>query len=121
MGGLIANLWDVRKVGVLCVEGYAGESRNAFAKVLQAPPVEEFNVRSTLFVDDIVDTGRTMELVARAYPAAWRYALVGKPSGLDAAHTVSMTVEQEMWVEFPWEVKRGTLSTSLGEIGERPQ
>jgi xanthine phosphoribosyltransferase len=121
LGGMIAKLLDIRDVGVLSCAGYEGKNISPVLHVYTCPDVAQFNRKSTMFIDDIADTGRTMNYVAQVYPNAWRYTLVAKPEGMPSIHACSMTVEQNCWVEFPWEIKKGARLSSYAEASASSQ
>lgn len=85
-------------------------------RVTSYPDIGMFNRKSTMFIDDIADTGRTMSYVAQVYPHAWRYVLVAKPNGVPFIHACSMTVDQNCWIEFPWEIKKGARLSPFVEV-----
>ena len=69
-------------------------------------PLEEMRRRwdqgSTLIVDDICDTGRTLQTFTHTFPKAATLVLVNKvPLLPDFAGTIDDS--QEFWYQFPWE------------------
>lgn len=69
-------------------------------------------LKAAIFIDDIVDTGCTIEFIRKYYPTAVFSALVGKPKGMDRVgyegldvltHLPIVKVPDDVWVEFPWE------------------
>jgi GTP cyclohydrolase I len=82
-------------------------------------PVHDSPGRSTLIVDDIVDSGRTIEPFLKKYVTA---ALYSKPHASARAHYhVHETTD---WIHFPWERKGETVednvTRTLSAIGEDP-
>jgi len=60
-----------------------------------------FVLNNTLVVDDICDTGKTLE----PHRNITRVALVAKPKGLNIIKDLiyDIRVEDDTWVHFPWE------------------
>jgi xanthine phosphoribosyltransferase len=121
LGGMMGYLLDIRNIQTLSVEGYKGRQRLNLVKVLNNPDIATFNVPSTLFIDDISDTGRTMNLVQSLYPNAHRFSLVVKPEGKTFVHFACMIVDQGTWVEFPWEIKEGARQQAFSQEPASPQ
>ena len=57
-----------------------------------------------LVVDDLVDTGKTLELVRRLYPKAHFATVYAKPSGRPMVDTYITEVSQDTWIFFPWDM-----------------
>lgn len=70
-------------------------------------PLFALDSDKVLVVDDICDTGDTFRLLKQHMPKAWFTAPISKPQGLDAVDTYLTTIDQDIWVEFPWELESG--------------
>ena len=57
-----------------------------------------------LVVDDLVDTGRTLELVRKLYPQAHFATVYAKPMGNSQVDTYVTEVSQDTWISFPWDM-----------------
>ena len=57
-----------------------------------------------LVVDDLVDTGKTLELVRRLYPKAHFATVYAKPQGRAMVDTYITEVSQDTWIFFPWDM-----------------
>ncbi len=57
-----------------------------------------------LIVDDLVDTGKTLDLVRRLYPKAHFATVYAKPSGRPMVDTYITEVSQDTWIFFPWDM-----------------
>jgi xanthine phosphoribosyltransferase len=57
-----------------------------------------------LIVDDLVDTGKTLELVRRLYPMAHFATVYAKPSGKPMVDSYITEVSQDTWIFFPWDM-----------------
>jgi GTP cyclohydrolase I len=75
---------------------------------------------ATLILDDIIDSGETMEIYEKAYPNTPKYALVDKTKELAL---------KDKWVVFPWESQhpkgeetiQNNITRLLQYIGEDPK
>lgn len=56
-----------------------------------------------LIVDDIADTGDTLEALRPFYPQGDFAAVFAKPKGESLCQFVGERVPQRTWVQFPWE------------------
>lgn len=114
LGGLLGYALDIRHIGVFCAVSYDERSQKEI-QVLDAPNPYQWDRETTLIVDDIADTGRTMDVCKGIYSSAYRFALVAKPKGLDYINSFAMIVDQDTWVNFPWEIKKGTRTVTHEE------
>jgi len=96
---LVAHKLGLRKVVSLGLMSYA-DGVNADQGMMKAyGPVPE---SATIIIDDIIDSGRTVEAVRERYPNAVIAALVDKTAGRYGVISGRETPAGE-WVEFPWE------------------
>ncbi len=58
----------------------------------------------TLFVDDLVDTGKTARAAKAAFPNAHFVALYAKPSGEPYVDDFANALSDDAWAHFPWDV-----------------
>ncbi|MDG1738292.1 MAG: phosphoribosyltransferase family protein, partial [Paracoccaceae bacterium] len=83
--------------------GKADERRNA--EVLKSPNAEMMgDGTGILIVDDLVDSGKTLELVRSLYPNAHFACVYAKPEGEKQADTYITSVSQDTWIFFPWDM-----------------
>ena len=54
-------------------------------------------------VDDLVDTGRTVEVLRKLMPRAHFAAIYAKPLGRPLVDTYVTEVSQDTWILFPWD------------------
>ncbi len=77
----------------------------AEAKVLKSPDAEMMgDGTGILVVDDLVDTGKTLELVRSLYPKAHFATVYAKPKGEPMVETFITGVSQDTWIFFPWDM-----------------
>ena len=78
---IVSRELDIRVVDTISVKSYRHQSQAAEAVVTKAPQADLMtDGTGILIVDDLVDTGKTLELVRRLYPKATSENLPGKIS-----------------------------------------
>lgn len=75
----------------------------------ESQAIPQAAVKSTLFVDDILDKGHTVKKILEQYPKAQFVIPIAKHSGLQACRENLLiepvtTLADNVWVQFPWEV-----------------
>jgi len=56
-----------------------------------------------LIVDDLVDTGKTAQIVRALLPRAHFATVYAKPMGRPMVDTFITEVSQDTWIHFPWD------------------
>ena len=101
---IVSRELDIRTVDTISVKSYDNQSQ-ADAKVLKAPNAEMMgDGTGILIVDDLVATGKTLELVRRMYPQAHFATVYAKPEGEPQVDTFITGVSQDTWIFFPWDM-----------------
>lgn len=101
---IVARELDIRIVDAISVKSYNHQTQ-AEAKVLKAPQAELMrDGDGVLIVDDLVDSGRTLELVREHYPKAHFATVYAKPHGKPQVDTYITEVSQDTWIFFPWDM-----------------
>ncbi len=101
---IVARELDIRRVDTISVRSYDWQ-RQAAAQVLKSPdPVLMGDGTGILIVDDLVDTGKTLELVRSLYPKAHFATVYAKPQGREMVDTYITEVSQDTWIFFPWDM-----------------
>ncbi|AZQ67897.1 xanthine phosphoribosyltransferase [Silicimonas algicola] len=101
---IVARELDIRTVDTISVKSYDHQSQNE-AQVLKAPDAEMMgDGTGILVVDDLVDSGKTLELVRRLYPQAHFATVYAKPKGEPMVDTFITGVSQDTWIFFPWDM-----------------
>jgi len=102
---IVARELDIRMVDTISVKSYNHQAQ-LDAKVLKAPDAAMMGAEGegVLVVDDLVDTGKTLELVRRLYPKAHFATVYAKPQGRDQVDTFITEVSQDTWIFFPWDM-----------------
>ena len=101
---IVARELDIRTVDTISVKSYDHQTQ-ASAKVLKAPDADLMgDGTGILIVDDLVDTGKTIDLVRETYPQAHFATVYAKPKGRPMVHTFITEVSQDTWIFFPWDM-----------------
>ncbi len=101
---IVARELDIRVVDTISVKSYDHQDQTD-AKVIKAPQDEIMgDGTGILVVDDLVDTGKTLELVRRLYPKAHFATVYAKPKGRPMVDTYITEVSQDTWIFFPWDM-----------------
>tara|TARA_R110002072_G_C7904692_1_gene529852 strand:+ start:962 stop:1480 length:519 start_codon:yes stop_codon:yes gene_type:complete len=106
---IVSRELDIRTVDTISVKSYlsgGGEAdQRREAQVLKSPDAEMMgDGTGILIVDDLVDTGKTLELVRQLYPKAHFACVYAKPEGEAQADTFVTGVSQDTWIFFPWDM-----------------
>ncbi|HEU0223210.1 MAG TPA: xanthine phosphoribosyltransferase [Paracoccaceae bacterium] len=101
---IVARELDIRVVDTICVKSYDHQTQTA-AEILKAPDREMIgDGEGVLVIDDLVDTGRTFELIRRLLPRAHFATVYAKPKGKAMVDTYITEVSQDTWIFFPWDM-----------------
>jgi len=101
---IVSRELDIRTVDTISVKSYDHQERMD-AKVLKSPDKELMgDGTGVLIVDDLVDTGKTLELVRQLYPKAHFATVYAKPKGEPLVDTFITGVSQDTWIFFPWDM-----------------
>ncbi len=101
---IVSRELDIRTVDTISIKSYDHQSQ-ADAKVLKHPDSELMgDGTGILIVDDLVDTGKTLEVVRSMYPNAHFATVYAKPKGRPQVNTFITEVSQDTWIFFPWDM-----------------
>ena len=101
---ILARELNIRVVDTISVRSYDHQNQ-AQAEVLKAPDAELMgDGEGILVIDDLVDSGRTLELVRKLYPKAHFATVYAKPKGKPQVQTYITEVSQDTWIFFPWDM-----------------
>ena len=101
---IVARELDIRTVDTVSVQSYHHQDQGQ-AQVLKTPDAEIMgDGEGILIVDDLVDSGKTLELVRSMYPKAHFATVYAKPAGEGQVDTFITGVSQDTWIFFPWDM-----------------
>ena len=101
---IIARELDVRTVDTISIKSYDHQDQ-LDAKVLKHPDAGMMgDGTGILIIDDLVDSGKTLEVVRALYPKAHFATVYAKPKGEPQVDTFITGVSQDTWIFFPWDM-----------------
>jgi len=99
---ILARELEIRFIDTICVAGYDEETRGSAASLLKVP---ETDGEGVLVVDDLVDSGRTGNIIRKLMPKAYFVTMYAKPIGQKIVDDFVLSVDQDTWILFPWEAE----------------
>jgi xanthine phosphoribosyltransferase len=101
---IVARELDIRTVDTISVKSYHHQAQGE-AEVLKSPDAAMMgDGTGILVIDDLVDSGKTLELVRKMYPNAHFATVYAKPMGRKQVDTYITEVSQDTWIFFPWDM-----------------
>lgn len=105
---IIARELDIRLVETVCAVAYADDDSNPqlndAVTILKNAELAG-DGEGWLVIDDLVDTGRTFQVLRKTLPKAHYATIYAKPMGLSQVQTYIAEVTQETWIYFPWDIE----------------
>jgi|ERR1043166_7003844 xanthine phosphoribosyltransferase len=101
---VIARELEVRLVETACVSSYDHQQQRA-AQLLKPVIAEAGDGAGWLVIDDLADTGNTLQLMRKILPRAYFATVYAKPSGRPQVDSFMIEVSQDTWIYFPWDVE----------------
>ncbi|MHA6323971.1 xanthine phosphoribosyltransferase [Roseivivax sp. CAU 1753] len=101
---IVARELDIRVVDTISVKSYDHQTQTE-PHIIKSPDKDVVgDGTGILIVDDLVDTGRTLEVVRAAMPKAHVATVYAKPKGRPMVDTFITEVSQDTWIFFPWDM-----------------
>jgi xanthine phosphoribosyltransferase len=101
---IVARELDIRTVDTISVKSYSHQDQGE-AVVLKAPDHDVVgDGEGVLIIDDLVDTGKTLDVVRKLMPKAHFATVYAKPKGKPMVHSYITEVSQDTWIFFPWDM-----------------
>jgi len=101
---IVARELDIRTVDTISIKSYDHQAQSD-AKVLKSPDQAMMgDGTGILIIDDLVDSGKTLEVVRAMYPKAHFATVYAKPKGRPQVDTFITEVSQDTWIFFPWDM-----------------
>jgi len=112
---IIARELNIRIVETISVKSYDHQSQSE-AQILKAPDEKLMNNgKGILIIDDLVDSGRTLEIIRATYPQAHYATIYAKPKGCPMVDSYITEVSQDTWIFFPWDMALQYVAPFRGE------
>ncbi|WP_045219927.1 xanthine phosphoribosyltransferase [Desulfonatronum thioautotrophicum] len=100
---IIARELEIRVIDTVCVSSYAWQDQGQSRVLKSFQPLSPDVAAKTLIIDDLVDTGRTAQVVREMLPQAHFATVYAKPAGRPMVDTYITEVSQDTWILFPWD------------------
>jgi len=101
---IVARELDIRAVDPISVKSYDHQAQSAPVILKHPDPDLVGDGTGVLIIDDLVDTGKTLQVVRAALPKAHVATVYAKPVARDLVHTFVTEVSQDTWIFFPWDM-----------------
>ena len=101
---IVSRELDIRTVDTISIKSYDHQSQSE-AVVLKKPDAQLMgDGEGILIIDDLVDSGKTLEVVRAMFPRAHFATVYAKPKGRPQVDTFITEVSQDTWIFFPWDM-----------------
>jgi xanthine phosphoribosyltransferase len=104
---IVARELDVRVIETVCVASYDHQTQGALTVLKgiaeSVAAIGRGEGDRVLIVDDLVDTGKTAQIVRALLPKAHFATVYAKPLGRPLVDTFITEVSQDTWIHFPWD------------------
>ena len=101
---IAARELDIRTVDTVSVKSYDNQTQSE-ATILKSPDMDLCeDGLGVLVIDDLVDSGKTLEVVRELLPKAHYATVYAKPKGRPLVDTFITEVSQDTWIFFPWDM-----------------
>ncbi|MDP5307065.1 xanthine phosphoribosyltransferase [Paracoccus spongiarum] len=112
---IVARELDIRTIDTISIKSYHKQEQGGLT-VLKRPDAELMrDGEGILVVDDLVDSGRTLELIREMYPKAHFATVYAKPKGKPMVQSYVTEVSQDTWIFFPWDMALQYVQPYRGE------
>lgn len=106
--GIIARELGVRIIDTIGIVSYDHDKQGEL-KIVKPLSVETMQLgggtgKGLLVVDDLVDSGKTAQVVRAILPEAHFATVYAKPQGRPIVDTFITEVSQDTWIFFPWDL-----------------
>ena len=98
---IVARELEIRLIETICISSYDDRAQGELRLLKDVPGDGE----GWLIVDDLVDTGRTAQVVRDSLPKAHFATVYAKPAGRPLVETFITEVSQDTWILFPWDTE----------------
>ena len=106
--GVLARELEIRHIENICIDTYdSKDSQKMKVPTLLKPAAEEY-LSDVLIVDDLADTGTTLQMVRDMTQNALVVTIFAKPKGESLVDLFHGRVAQNVWVRFPWDTEKGS-------------
>lgn len=112
---IVARELDIRTIDTISVKSYHRQEQSGLTVLKKPDPELMGDGDGILVVDDLVDSGRTLELIREMYPRAHMATVYAKPKGKPMVNSYVTEVSQDTWIYFPWDMALQYVQPFRGE------
>ncbi|RMC32415.1 xanthine phosphoribosyltransferase [Paracoccus alkanivorans] len=112
---IVARELDIRTIDTISIKSYHKQERGGLEVLKRPDPELMGDGDGILVVDDLVDSGRTLELIREMFPKAHFATVYAKPQGKPMVQTYVTEVSQDTWIFFPWDMALQYVQPYRGE------
>ena len=107
--GIIARELEIRVIETVGVASYHDYQNQGDISVIKKASEELLSLGGegapgVLLIDDLVDTGKTAQIVREMFPKSHFATIYAKPKGRPMVDTFVTEVSQDTWIYFPWDM-----------------
>lgn len=102
---IVSRELDIRLIETISIVSYRDYKNQSMPEVVKTV-TESLRAKGgekILVVDDLVDTGKTAQVVREMLPKAHFATVYAKPLGRPLVDTFVTEVSQDTWIYFPWD------------------
>ena len=98
---IIANRLNIKNLRSISISSYDDieEKRQKNIQVNHIFNTEE----KWLVIDELADTGHSLELISQHHPNGVLAVVYAKPKGMKKTDLHAVSMPQEQWIVFPWD------------------
>ncbi len=97
---ILGQQLKIKRNYTICLESYSEDDQQDSIKQLTVLDIADSP--NNIFVDDLVDTGKTLAYLKDMYPQSKFAAIYKKPHSIDVLDYY--VAETDKWIIFPWEI-----------------
>lgn len=112
---IVARELDLRTIDTISIKSYHKQEQAGLTVLKHPDPELMRDGEGILVVDDLVDSGRTLELIREMYPKAHFATVYAKPKGKPMVQSYVTEVSQDTWIFFPWDMALQYVQPYRGE------
>ena len=102
--GILARELNLRLIETMCIVSYDDQDQQTEANIIKDANINN-DGEGWLVVDDLVDSGKTFEIIRNRLPKAHYVTIYAKPEGRAKTDMFMIEIPQETWIVLPWEEK----------------
>lgn len=106
---IVSRELEIRLIETVCIASRHDYKNQGDVKLIKNISQEVLELggeggEHILIIDDLVDTGKTAEIVREILPKAHFATVYAKPMGRPLVDTFVTEVSQDTWIYFPWDL-----------------